>query len=112
MGIGGIGFLMVVVILPHLIPFAAVFFYEIKIAVYRKLWLSLLPLIVFIPVTMYGYLRKTGKIIYATDNPAGFLWSTWYINGSIILRMGYSALFGLLLYFMYRFIKNATQRWK
>jgi len=112
MDIADIEFLFAFIILPHLIPFTTVFIYETKIAQYKKLWLSLLPLTVIIPVSIYGYLRKIGKIIYKTDAPADILWSDWCFNGTLIFTIGYSALLGLLSYLAFRFIKNILQRTK
>jgi len=105
-------FLLVYIILPHLIPFVAVFLYAIKIERYKNLWLSFLPLGLIVPVTIYGYLRKIGKIIYATDEPTGILWSTWYFNGTWIFMIGYSAFFGFVGYFIYKFIKNIANKTK
>ena len=86
------------------------FLYEIAIEPLKKRWLSLFPFIIIIPALIYGYLRKNGIIIYSTDEPAGFLWSDWDFNGTIIFNLFFAAFLGVLTYFIYSFIKNIFRK--
>lgn len=59
---------------------------------------------------VYGYLRNQGIIIYASDEPAGFLWSTWDFNGFIIMVTTGSAIIGIILFCVYSLFQSRNEK--
>ena len=90
-------------------PCVIVLVYEIKLG-YKKAILSLLPIIIIISAFIYGSLRSSGRIIYATDEPGGILWATGYFSGILIVVAACSALAGMLIFFIGRYIKKKLKR--
>ena len=94
---------------PALIIFGAEYFFNNHRP--QKRWLQVTLFAVFILIFVYGHMRRTGIIIYSTDEPAGFLWSTWDFNGMMLQITSVSALIGLLIYHIHRHFKQRKNKY-
>jgi hypothetical protein len=89
-------------------PAVLIFIIEMKVNKWFKRRNIAVQIIIIAIAFIYGCLRNQGVIIYPSDEPAGFLWSTCYFNGYIIMATSASIFIGIVLFCIFSYFHNQS----